>query len=199
MEGEVAKYPFPINQKPISLHVRFKLTDNDNKPLPGVDVRLVFGCDPSWQKGNAGLRFVTNEIGEHHLTADVMLDKRRRKMPTNFLDSLFSWPQKTDHLKVGAELEYLGMRWLYIVDICRFPDKYTVMLDGFSIYRPDINGDFTKEQRRVDGIWQIEVGNGQRLTRPGFEPDGFMLQPNDDDPGAWTLRLGFKMAAAMRL
>ena len=175
------KYPFPINQPPISLDVRFKLTDDDNKPLPGVGVRLVFGCDPNWQKPDAGHRFVTDEVGEHRLTAEVTLDMRRRKLPTNFLDSLFSRRQKTDHLKVGAELEFMDSQRLYMVDICRFPDGYTVMQDGFSVYEKGVDGNFTKA---------INLGVGS-LIHPGFRPDGYMLQPAEDNQG-WTLKLGFK-------
>ena len=179
----------------VVLDVRFKLTDLDYQPLPGTAVRLVFGSDADWQAPSSGYRFVTDANGEQRVTAAVRLDKRLRKVPTNFVSSLLSLPQNTDHLTVAAELEYLSFHWLYAVDICRFPGG-EVMLDGFTIYSAGTDGRFTQQAAHDEHGWRIADLGGMVLTTPGHEAWDFMLQPDPSDPALkhWTLQLAFKRA-----
>jgi hypothetical protein len=180
-------------QKPVALAVQFKLTDPDYKPLSGVPARLVFGSDPNWQNPSAGQRVVTDAKGEAKLTAGVVLEKRPRKPPTNFADSLLIRPQQTDYLRVGAEIEYMNHHWLYVVDLYRFP-KGDVLLDSFSVYTADEKGRFTRKARRVAQDWLMDGMEGLLMTSPGCEPWDYRL---DTAPAAppdkrWTLRLAFK-------
>src|SRR4051812_29578947 len=97
----------------VSLDVTFKLTDLDYKPLAGVPVRVVFGSDPDWQKGDAGHRLITDGKGEARWTQEAVLTDRMRKHPTNFASSLVSVPESTQYLRVGAEMTYFEKPWLY--------------------------------------------------------------------------------------
>lgn len=178
----------------VTLDVSFKLTDIDYKPLPGVPVRLVFACDKDWQSPKSGYRFQTDDKGEAHLTANVTLDKRLRRIPTNFVDSLLSTPKPMDHLSMGAELSYMDFPALYMVDVLLLPDRSTAMQDSFFLYTADQSGNFSHK------VWPREYHSVRPdlknvvLRGPGFEPWDYMLQPVPDDATGrkWALKLAFK-------
>jgi len=172
----------------VPLDVSFKLTDLDYKPLAGVPVRIVFASDAGWQNANAGRRIVTDAKGEAHFTASVAIDKRLRKMPTNFVDSLFSHPKQTDHLLVAAEMEYMSFHWLYVVEVARFEGGDT-MLDDFAVYTRDAHGNFTQKIRSDEHAWYPAELGGLALTGPGYQVFDFLL---DRDANRWKLRLAFK-------
>jgi hypothetical protein len=178
--------------QPVALEVRFKLTDRDYKPLAAVPVRIVFGSDPAWQTAVAGQRVVTDAKGEATLRTNVVLDKQIRKMPTNVVSSLLSRPSETDHLRVAAEMEYMEQRWLYVVDVVRFPGG-DVMLDDFSLYTADAQGRFTQKAEHNANGWKIAGLGGLMLTKPGYEPYDFNLDLDPADPSRqrWILRLAF--------
>jgi hypothetical protein len=176
---------------PSTLDVHFKLTDLDYKPIPGQTVRLVFGSEPGRQPPTGGYSFVTDVNGDARFGAMVTIDKRLRKIPTNFVDSLFSHPKLTDHLTVAAELDYMTYRWLYAVDMFRFPEGGDVMLDGFTVFTRDAQGRFTRKAVQTDGGWRMADLGGLILTTPGHEPWNFALEPGSD-PAHWTLQLAFK-------
>lgn len=181
-----------VDAQPVALEVRFKLTDRDYKPLAGAPVRIVFGSDPGWQNPSAGQRFVTDAKGEATLKANVVLDRQLRKMPTNFVSSVLSRPQETDHLRVAAEMEYMDQHWLYTVDVVRFPGG-DVMQDDFSLYTTDPQGRFTQKAERDTNGWKIAGLGGLILTKPGYEPWDFNLDidPTDSSRKRWILRLAF--------
>ena len=158
-------------------------------------MRLVFGSDADWQAPASGYRFLTDAKGEHRFTATVRLDERLRKVPTNFIGSLLSLPQSTDHLTVAAELEYMSVRWLYAVDVCRFPGG-DVMLDGFAVYGAGADGRFTHQAEHDGNGWRMADLGGMVLAMPGHEAWDYMLQPDPTDPTRqhWTLQLAFKRA-----
>jgi hypothetical protein len=182
---------------PIALAVHFKLTDLDYKPLVGVPVRIVFGSDSQWQEATSGYRFVTDVGGEHRFTADVRLDKRPRKLPTNFVDSLLSRPQMTDHLMVAAELEFMTYPWLYAIDVHRFPNG-DVLMEGASVFTRDARGDFNRKAEVDAKGWRMADLGGMVLTTPGHEAWHNMLQPDPSDATGkqWTLELAFKRSPA---
>lgn len=151
----------------VILDVNFKLTDLDYKPLSNTPVRLVFGSDKDWQSPAAGQKLMTDAKGEVKLTANVVLDKRSKKMPTNFLSSLMSAPQQTDHIVVGAELEYMQFRWLYTVEIFHFRDG-TDLLGEVAIFSRDERGHFTRKAERKGTDWMIADLPGLVLTTPGM-------------------------------
>jgi hypothetical protein len=184
--------------EPVALAVEFKLTDLEYRPLPGVPVRLVLGSAPDWQSASAGHRFVTDARGEHRFATTVVLDKQSRKLPTNFLSSLVSRAQQTDHLRVAAELPYMTFSWLYVVDVYRFPEGGDVLLDGVSVYTRDAHGAFANKAKHDAGGWTMADLGGLVLTQAGHEPWNFMLQPDPADPSKqrWTLQLAFKRSPA---
>jgi hypothetical protein len=183
---------------PVTLAVEFKLTDLDDRPLPGAPVRLVLGSTPGWQSAGAGLRFETDASGAYRWAGPVALDKQWRKLPTNFLSSLVSRPQQTDHLRMAAELEYMTFPWLYVVDVYRLPGGGEVLLEGFSVYTRDARGEFTNKAKRDAGGWIMADLGGLALTQPGYEPSNVMLEPDPADPSRqrWTLRITFKKSPA---
>jgi hypothetical protein len=179
--------------QPVALDVTFKLTDLEYHPLPNVPVRLVFGSDPDWQGAAAGKRVVTDAKGDAHFTTNVTLDPKLRKVPTNFVGSLVSGPQQTDHLTVAAELEFADFHWLYVADLFHFRQGDT-MTDGLSVYTPDERGRFVRKAEYDGHAWKMRDLKGLMLTHPGYEISDFTLSPDPADTSGkrWTLRLAFK-------
>ena len=173
--------------QPVPLDVTFKLTDLDYKPLPNVPVRIVFARD-GWQRADSGRRIFTDASGEAHFTAEVMIDTKLRKIPTNFVDSLFSTPKRADHLLVGAEMEYMSFRWLYVVEVARFEGGDT-MLDRFAVYTRDIDGRYTREIEEGPNGFRPPELNGLALTGPGYQVFDYLLEREGN---RWKLRLAFK-------
>jgi len=176
--------------QPVTLDVEFKLTELDYRPIPNALVRLIFTSDGDWQNAAAGRRFTTDAKGEAKLTANAVLDKRLKKMPTNFWSSLVSTRQETDHLVVGAELEYMEFRWLYTVEVFRFREG-TDMLGELAIYSRDERGNFTRKAERKGTDWVISDLRGMVLTTAGYDPWNFSLSPEPDGK-RWQLKLAFK-------
>jgi hypothetical protein len=179
--------------EPVELAVRFKLTDPDYKPIGGADVRLVLGAESGWQNAAAGKRFITDPNGVHHFQERVILEQSSRKRPTNFVDSLFSRAEPTDHLQVAAELEFAGHRWLYVVDIHRFKRDGDLLLAGLDVYAADASGGFTRKAKATDAGWTMADMGGLVLTDPGHKAWEFRLQPDatDSTQKRWTLEIGF--------
>jgi hypothetical protein len=187
-----------MRRRDVSLRVRFTLTDLDYRPIAGAPVRVVFGSDREWQHQGSGHRFITDTKGEHRFDARVSLDRQLRKLPTNFVASLLSKPQPTDHLLIGTELEYATFQWLYTVDVYRFAAGDDVLLDGESIYTRDADGNFTRKAPHDDNGWRMADLKGQALTSPGHQAWNFMLQPDPSDAAGthWTLAMAFKRSPA---
>ena len=180
------------------MRVLFTLTDLDYKPLPDQSVRLVFGGGADWQRPEAGQRFVTGTKGDASYTTMAVVDEVSRKRPTNFADSLLSRPVATDHVMVGAELEYATYRWLYTVNAYRFRDNGDVVSDGVSIYSRDARGWFTNKATNDSGGWRIADLNGQVLTNPGHDSWDVSFAPANGEVDAteWTLKLSVKRSPA---
>jgi len=109
------------------------------------------------------------------------------------VSSLLSRRRNTDHVGVAAELEYLGFRWLYALDLYRFPDGTAALLDGFSVYTLDALGRFTIPAAHDTSGWRMADLNGMALTTPGYEPWDFLLQSDPPCQG-WSVRLAFKQS-----
>jgi hypothetical protein len=179
---------------PVTIDVRFTLTDLDSRPLAGQSVRLIVGLEPGWQNPDAGKRFVTDANGEYRFSTQAVLDQRLRKMPTNFVSSLVSRRQRTDHLSVAAELGFMTFRWLYTVDVYRFPDGTSALLDGLSVYTPDSGGQFTTRATHDESGWRIADLGGMVLTTPGYQPAHVTLLPDESDltHQRWRLHVAFQ-------
>lgn len=189
--------PSPAADPPaqVTLDVTVKLTDLDYKPIPNVPVRVVFGSEKDWQAPGAGRRIVTDAKGEARFSAPVTLERRTKKKPTNFASSLVSPAQPAEFLQVGAEMEYVGFRWLYVIDVYRFPDGDS-LLDGFEIYTADDKGTFTRKAKHEPkgGGWLMADLKGMALTTPGYDAYDFMLAPDRTDNSGkhWRLNVSFK-------
>ena len=183
---------------PVSLAVRFKLTDLDYKPIAKAPVRIVFGSDAAWQNAGAGHQFVTGENGEHTFTASVVLDRQMKKVPTNYRDSLSSQPVPMDHLLVATELEYATYRWVYALDVFSIAPGGDTLLEGQKLWTRDASGSFTRQAKQDRAGWHMPELGGLVLTTPGHEPWNFALRPDETDPsrGRWTLDLAFKQHPA---
>ena len=181
--------------QPVTLDVTFKLTDLDYKPIANAPVRIVFGADKDWLAPGAGRKIVTDAKGEARFSAPVTLERRMKKKPTNFASSLVSPAQPTEFLQVGAEMEYAGFRWLYVIDVYRFPDGDS-MLDRSDVYTADERGAFTRKAQHEPkgGGWLMADLKGMALTTPGYDAYDFMLAPDPSDSSAkrWRLSVSFK-------
>lgn len=191
--GGVAAWDAPA--QPVALEVAFRLTDLDYKPIPDARVRIVFGSDKDWRAPAAGRTIVTDAKGEARFSAPVTLERRMRKKPTSFAASLASTPQPTEFLQIGAEMEYAGFRWLYVIDVYRFPDGDS-LLDGFDVYTADDKGAFTHQAKHEPkgGGWLMADLRGLALTTPGYDAFDFMLAPDPADASGtrWLLNVSFK-------
>jgi len=112
----------------VSLDVAFTLTDQNNQPLPGVPVRLVFG-GKGWQSPDAGVRIVTAADGTARFTTAAAVERRWTFVNVGFTG--LSMPVRADHLPVALELAFvvpqknggdIVHRWLYTADVDRLPD-----------------------------------------------------------------------------
>lgn len=184
--------------QPVALAVAFELTDLESKPIQSASVRVVFGRERDWQTSVAGQHFETDTAGKHRLEAQVVLEKRMVKRPTNFIDSLFQWAEPANSLQVAAELEYAGHRWLYVVDVHYFRRDGTVLLNGLSVFTPDAHGDFTVKAKASGSGWTMADLGGLVLASPGHQVTDFTLQPDPAEPEErkWNLTLSFKRHAA---
>jgi hypothetical protein len=176
------------------LEVTFRVTDPDNNVLPGSPARLVFLCDKTWAEANTGYQVTTDAKGEAHFTAPVKLDRHFRFMPTNFIASLISPPQLTSHLAVGAEMDYMGKKALYVVEMVQFDDG-TTMQDDFYVMLRDKDGRYTQ---RIDNVppdgWRVRklIGFGDLVGGIGYESSDFGLEAPGEKGKPWTLKLAFK-------
>jgi hypothetical protein len=199
--GAIAVAPVPAARAqraaPVSLSVQFKLTDLDYHPIAGAPARIVFGSDPDWQGAASGSRCTTSAAGECAFTASAVIDKREKKLPTNYIDSLFSRPRTTDHLTVAAELGYMTFQWLYVIDLYRFPQGGDVIVEPMSVYTRDEHSRFTRKAAQVNGGWMMADLKGMALTTPGHDVYDSMLEPlpQDSTRQRWALRLSFKRYA----
>lgn len=181
----------------VTLDVRFTLTDHDNRPQTAAPVRLVFGTAPGWQRAGCGESFLTDARGEHRFTTTAEIETRSRKLPTNFVDSLFRRAQPTNYLHLATELEWAGHRRLYVIEIHRFANG-TVLREGFAIYTPDAQGNFTYRAEHKDLSWKMADLNGALASETGYTVTSVLLDHDENIAAArrWTLALAFKHSPA---
>ncbi len=126
----------------------------------------------------------------------AIVERRSRKMPTNFADSLFSRPRPTDFFQVGTEFEYAGQRWLHVIEIHRFPDG-TTLYEHPVIFAPDKRGNFARAVERMGRDWKLIDAKGRTVTGPVISVVSAMLEPNSDELARkrWTLSLRLRRAS----
>ena len=180
----------------VTLDVHLALIGPASEPLAGVTARVVFGADRAGPDPAAGTRLVTDAAGVARFTTSVPLERRWRKLPTNFFTSLVSLPRRTQFLRVGAELPFLDYRWLYAADLYRFAGGNPIALGDTSVFTPDADGRFTRQAERDGHQWTMPGLDGMALSHPGWEISDWSFHPVDDDPpaGRWALSLGYRRA-----
>lgn len=203
LTGLLASIAGTSHADPIQLDVTFKLTDQDYQPLANRTVRIAFSGQ-DWQSPDAGQRVTTDAQGTAHFTATVTLDQQTQWRNIGFTP--FSWPSKTDHLLIAAEMERVlpvdgkdqTFHWLYTENIFHFASGETSGGYVDAIFTKDASGRFT---RRLEP----NLGNLQMAQRSdledraiagdeGYVPADFGLDVDESDPAHphWTLSLAFK-------
>ena len=185
----------------VALDVAFTLTDQNNRPLPGVPVRLVFG-GKGWQAPDAGVRIVTATDGSARFTTPAAVARRWTFVNIGFTG--LSMPVRADHLPLALELAFtvpqksgadIVHRWLYTADIDRLPDGDCTSDDLDTVYDRDAEDAFTKlVGRNAAGPNFDGLIDGWRLDAAGYKLSDFMLQAPDAGIPAepWHLKLGLK-------
>lgn len=180
------------------LAVHLKLINADDQPLPATRARLVLGNAMGWQRPNAGQTLQTDAAGEAILRFANVVEQGKQKRPTNFVDSLFSRAELTDHVQAAIELEYAGRQRLIAIQFYRFRDDASVLMNGFDVYTPDKQGAFTIKGTKVNGYdWRIAEPDGTYSGHPGYELVEFSLKPVSDNASnqQWSLRLVLRRLA----
>ncbi|MGC3982046.1 MAG: hypothetical protein QM808_12355 [Steroidobacteraceae bacterium] len=177
LAGSVSAAAKQVTSKSV-LEVSFKLVDQDDRPVPSAQVRLVLDAQSDWQASNAGQVFVTDSLGQVRFSSVNVVKGGSHKRPTNFVDSLFSRAEPVDSVQVAAGLEYAGRSRLIVIRLHRFRSDVAMLLDGFEVYTPDTRGRFTRQGHKVDGYsWKIPEPDGLQSGHPGFEVVEFNLEP----------------------
>jgi hypothetical protein len=174
----------------VPFEVRCIVTDRENRPLEGVEVRLGLRSGPAGREIGGGAVFRTDAQGKHVTQLSGELTRGAVKRPTNFVDSLFSRKETTDDLQLAAELEYFGTRLLYVIKLHRFREERAVLHYRFSVYTRDERGNFTREVTQdKDGGWRFPGFGGLVLSDPGYRLAGGMFYPDEADPAGqrWIL------------
>jgi len=184
---------------PVPLEVAFKLTDDDNVPLAGVPVRLVFGT-PNWRSSDAGIRIVTDQDGAARFTIPAAVERRWSSVNIGFTG--FSMPFRGDHLAVGVELAYVlpkrdggetTVHWLYTANIIRLPDGDCSTDDLDRVYAAGTDGRFTTlVGRNAAGPNFTGRVDGWELSSAGYKLSDFMLSRPADEGKPWRLKLAIK-------
>lgn len=177
--------------RPVRFEVTCTVTDHEGHPLAGEAVRLILLAAPERNLPTEGAVFRTDQAGRWNGTISGEIRTGSRKRPTNFADSLTARREKTDVLQLGAELTYLGQRWLYVFPVHRFRTDGTVLLGDFRIFAPGQRGDFAQEVGRDGrGGWRFPFLGGAVLGDPGYRLTEFSFHPNsmDQSENTWVLR-----------
>jgi len=183
----------------VPIEVEFKLTDNDNHPLVGVPVRLVFGSG-DWRAPDAGVRVVTGQDGTARFTTQALIDRRWRFYNIGFTP--LSMPVRGDHIAIAAELTFVvpkrdggdtEHRWLYTAHVDRLPDGDCSTDDLDAVYEGGPDGRFTKlVGANAAGPNFTGLVDGWKLDSAGYRMWDYMLTRVESADGgtAWHLRLG---------
>jgi hypothetical protein len=190
------------------IDVQFKLVamkdnyDAEPAPLAGVSARLVLGDAAGWQEPDAGHRFVTDAKGEARFTVEAAPDARIRSRNIGFTP--FSLPSRTEHLKIGIELEHRVIpekggpartfRWLLTMDLDCFRNGECRTVGFTGIHTPDAQGRFTIALVREPSAeaWKVPALGGQVIRGMSYQAADFMLSANEQDPKRRTLSFAVK-------
>jgi hypothetical protein len=188
----------------VTVDVSFKMTELErvDRPLAGVPVRLVLGEVADWQGPNAGHRFVTGPDGVANFTVEGVVDRRWKMVP--YAMTGLSFPKRSDHIMIAAELEqliptasgeYRHLQWLHTMDIDCYSADFCATSDIGAVYTRDGNGRFTRQGQREPSVRHMPGGlimpelAGMVLTGPGYKAADFYLSPAGPDRKRWKVKL----------
>jgi hypothetical protein len=193
-----------IHGQTVAVDVSFQMTELErpDRPLAGVPVRLVVGEVADWQGPDAGHRFVTGPEGDAKFTVDGVVDRRWNMVPYGMTG--LSFPKRSDHVMIAAELEqliptaggeYRHFQWLYTLDLDCYTTDSCATSDITEVYTRDAKGRFTVRGQRESsgprlpgGLKMPELG-GMVLTGPGYKAADFFLSPAGPDRKRWRVKL----------
>jgi hypothetical protein len=177
--------------RPVTLDVHVTVQDPDRSAAIGLPLRIVVGAGLGWQNADAGVRCLTDGEGACYARDSIVLDDRRRKLPTNFLSSLIASRERTRHVQIAIEMEYADRPWLAAIDIDRFENGTSAQLDLWRVYGRASNGVFTDDIPQIDGAFRARLPRGVVLPVPGFDVQRAALDPDTNvaDGSHWILRL----------
>lgn len=184
--------------RPVTLDVHVTVQDPDRSAAIGLPVRIVIGAGTDWQNADAGVKCITDGEGACYARESIVLDDRRRKMPTNFFSSLMASRERTRHVQIAIEMEYADRPWLAAIDVDRFESGTSAQLDPWRVYGRASNGRFTDDIPLIDGAYRARLPRGVVLPVPGFDVQRIALDPDTGTPDGtrWTLRLSLNRWAA---
>jgi hypothetical protein len=184
--------------RPVTLDVHVTVQDPDRSAAIGLPVRIIVGAGADWQNPDAGERCLTDGEGACYTRATILLDDRRRKLPSNFFSSLMASRERTRHVQIAIEMEYADRPWLAAIDIDRFENGTSSLLDPWRVYGRASNGRFTDDIPLIDGAYRARLPRGVVLPVPGFDVQRAALDPDTSaaDGTRWTLRLALNRWAA---
>ena len=176
--------------------------DAEPAPLAGVSTRLVLGDAAGWQEPDAGHRFVTDAKGEARFTVDALADARTRSRNIGFTP--FSMPSRTEHLRIGVELEHRVVpekggaprifRWLLTMDLDCFRNGECRTVGFTGIHAPDAQGRFSIPLVRQGSAeaWKVPALDDQIVRGMSYQAADFMLSADERDPKKRTLNFMVK-------
>lgn len=150
------------------LEIQLGLLAPDSTALKETPVRLVLANAPGWQNPESGVRLRTDEKGIARWSTRGLIDRRHRKLPSNFFTQLAAPTQETFHFSVAAQLSYLGKEWLLVTELDCFADGTSAQLDGVRLYGQDSAGAFTVPVNQDARGWHFP-GLALPATTPGFQ------------------------------
>ncbi|MBK9442201.1 MAG: hypothetical protein IPN53_13210 [Comamonadaceae bacterium] len=170
------------------LDVQLTLLDTDSSPIAGAPVRLVLANAPGWQDAGSGIKLKTDGHGMARWLTPGPVDRRQRKLTTNFFTQLVSPTQETFHFSVAAQLSYLGREWLLVTDVDYFANGTSAQRDGIRLYGVDAKGAFSVPVRRDGNGWHFP-GLAWPVNSPGFHVTKLSATPRGTGWSVdWVLR-----------
>ena len=177
--------------RPVRLDAQLTLRRSDQSPAAGIPIRVVLGTTGDWQSPSAGSLLASDHEGIVPLTASVVLESRRRQVPTHFFARLLASRETTRQVQIGVALEYAGRWWLSAVNLDRRANGASLLLDPMRVYGRASDGRYTDDVPQHDGSWRKRLPSGVVTALPGFTVTSATLDPESaaSDHACWVLRL----------
>ncbi len=175
----------------MSLDVQLTILRPDKSPAAGLPVRVVLGTAGDWQSPQAGTELLSGDDGAVHLTSAVVLESKRRQVPTNFFARMMASRETTRQVQVGVVLEYAGRPWLSVVSVDRRANGGSARIDPMRVFGRASDGRYTDDVPLHDGAWHKRLPSGKMASLPGFTVTSATLDPDSSAPdnSSWKLRV----------